>query len=198
MKNRLKAALWGAFYGDAYALGAHWLYDTHQISRSEFDAKRFNDPLTDYHQGKVAGDFTHYGDQMLWLLDAIAHEEAFGVHHFAKSWEAKMADYGGYVDGASKATLSALAEGKSMLGCGSASRDLSVVGRMMPLIYAYHNDMEKMMEFVKLRRLLTDIEVRRITKAGRLVMLVGDVSKVLVDLGMLPVLRWSCELHNTL
>jgi hypothetical protein len=53
---------------------------------------------------------------------------------------------------------------------------------------------EELMEFVELRRLLTDIEVRRITKAGRLVMLVGDVSKVLVDLGMLPVLRWSCEL----
>ena len=58
MKNRLQAALWGAFYGDAYALGAHWLYDTHQISKSEFDTKRFNDPLTDYHIGKAAGYFT--------------------------------------------------------------------------------------------------------------------------------------------
>ena len=47
MTNRLQAALWGAFYGDAYALGAHWLYDTHQISKSEFDSEQFNDPLTD-------------------------------------------------------------------------------------------------------------------------------------------------------
>jgi len=27
MKNRLEAALWGAFYGDIYVLGAYWLYD---------------------------------------------------------------------------------------------------------------------------------------------------------------------------
>ncbi len=155
MKNRLEAALWGAFYGDAYALGAHWLYDTHQISKSEFDTKRFNDPLTDYHQGKVAGDFTHYGDQMFWLLEAIATEEAFHVHHFSIVWKTKMESYAGYIDGASRHTLEALNAGRNSLACGSNSRDLSVVGRMMPLIYTYHNDMEKMMEYVKLHTVFT-------------------------------------------
>ena len=81
MRNRLQAALWGAFYGDAYALGANWLYDTHQISKSEFDTQKFNDTLTDYHKGKSAGDFTHYGDQMLWPLEAIAAAEC-SVHGF--------------------------------------------------------------------------------------------------------------------
>lgn len=166
MKNRLKAALWGAFYGDAYALGAHWLYDTHQISKSEFDTNRFNDPLTDYHKGKVAGDFTHYGDQMLWLLDALAHDDAFTVESFSKSWEQKMRAYEGYVDGASKETLTALADGKSSLGCGSGSRDLSVVGRMVPLIYAYHNDMDKMMEFVKLHTVFTHMNRELVESAA--------------------------------
>ncbi len=155
MKNRLQAALWGAFYGDAYALGAHWLYDTHQISKSEFDTKRFNDPLTDYHKGKSAGDFTHYGDQMLWLLEAIAKEGEFTVHGFSVVWKTKMSSYEGYVDGASKHTMGALDEGKNSLVCGSNSRDLSVVGRMIPLVYAYHNDMDKMMEYVKLHTVFT-------------------------------------------
>lgn len=154
MTNRLQAALWGAFYGDAYALGAHWLYDTHQISKSEFDSKQFNDPLTDYHNGKAAGDFTHYGDQMLWLLESVAAED-FSVHGFSVVWKTKMSSYKGYIDGASKHTINALNEGKNSLVCGSNSRDLSVVGRMMPLIYAYHSDMDKMMEYVKLHTVFT-------------------------------------------
>ena len=166
MKNRLQAALWGAFYGDAYALGAHWLYDTHQISKSEFDTKRFNDPLTDYHKGKAAGDFTHYGDQMLWLLEAVANEDAFTVHGFSVVWSTKMSSYKGYIDGASQHTIGALAEGKNSLVCGSNSRDLSVVGRMMPLIYTYHNDMDKMMEYVKLHTVFTHMTKELVESAA--------------------------------
>ncbi len=190
MKNRLKAALWGAFYGDAYALGAHWLYDTHQISKSEFDTKRFNDPLTDYHQGKVAGDFTHYGDQMLWLLDAIAHEDDFTVESFSKVWKEKMSSYKGYIDGASKQTLNALSEGKSSLGCGSSSHDLSVVGRMMPLVYAYHSDMDKMMEFVKLHTVFTHMTKELVESAAyfnELIMAVSmgaDIGRAIEDIAL--------------
>ena len=166
MKSKLQAALWGAFYGDAYALGAHWLYDTHQISKSEFDTKRFNDPLSDYHPGKKAGDFTHYGDQMLWLLETIANDENFSIQSFSTTWRANMSDYSGYVDGASKHTLEALAEGKGSLGCGSSSHDLSVVGRMMPLVYAYHSDMDKMMEYVKLHTVFTHMTKELVESAA--------------------------------
>ncbi len=166
MKNRLQAALWGAFYGDAYALGAHWLYDTHQISKSEFDKNSFNDPLTDYHKGKAAGDFTHYGDQMLWLLESIAKEKTFTIHHFSTTWKTKMSSYQGYIDGASQHTMGALSEGKNSLVCGSNSRDLSVVGRMMPLIYTYHNEMDKMMEYVKLHTIFTHMTKELVESAA--------------------------------
>ncbi len=166
MKNRLQSALWGAFYGDAYALGAHWLYDTHQISKSEFDTKCFNDPLTDYHKGKAAGDFTHYGDQMLWLLETIVREKEFTVHGFSITWKTKMSSYKGYIDGASQHTIGALDEGKNSLVCGSNSRDLSVVGRMMPLIYTYHNDIDKMMEYVKLHTVFTHMTKELVESAA--------------------------------
>ena len=166
MREKLRAALWGAFYGDAYALGAHWLYDTEQISKSAFDTKQFNDPLSDYHPGKKAGDFTHYGDQMLWLLDAIANDEAFNIQKFSVSWQENMKRYKGYVDGASKHTLDSLESGKGSLGCGSSSHDLSVVGRMVPLIYAYHNDMDKMMEYVKLHTVFTHMTKELVESAA--------------------------------
>ena len=202
MKSKLQASLWGAFYGDAYALGAHWLYDTHQISKSQFDTKNFNDPMSDYHPGKKAGDFTHYGDQMLWLLDAIANDENFTIQGFSTVWRAKMSDYSGYVDGASKHTLEALVEGKSSLGCGSSSHDLSVVGRMMPLVYAYHNDMDKMMEYVKLHTVFTHMTKELVESAAyfnELIMAVSmgsDVTRSIEDVSLAysdNIQKWVAE-----
>jgi hypothetical protein len=45
------------------------------------------------------------------------------------------------------------------------------------------------MEFIKLQKLLKDVEVGRVTEAEQLVTLARDVSKVLMDLGMQPVPR---------
>jgi hypothetical protein len=46
---------------------------------------------------------------------------------------------------------------------------------------------EELTELVELRRRLEEAEVERITEAGQLAILVGDISKVLVDLGMPPI-----------
>jgi hypothetical protein len=46
------------------------------------------------------------------------------------------------------------------------------------------DDHEELMEFVELQRLLQDAEANHVTEVGRLAILVRDVSKVLVDLGM--------------
>jgi hypothetical protein len=48
------------------------------------------------------------------------------------------------------------------------------------------DDHEELMEFIELQRLLRDAEVDRVAEARRLAVLVRDVSKVLVDLGMPP------------
>jgi hypothetical protein len=47
---------------------------------------------------------------------------------------------------------------------------------------------EELFEFNELRRLLQDAKVDHITGVGRLAILVRDLSKVLVDLGMPPIL----------
>jgi hypothetical protein len=49
------------------------------------------------------------------------------------------------------------------------------------------DDREKLMDFVELWRLLQDVEADHIIEAGRLAILVREVSKVLVDLGMPPI-----------
>jgi hypothetical protein len=51
------------------------------------------------------------------------------------------------------------------------------------------------MEFIKLWRLLQDVEADHITEAGRLAILLRDVSKVLVDLGRPPIPGMPWDLH---
>jgi ADP-ribosylglycohydrolase len=60
----------GAFVADALSLGVHWVYNTGVIDKKFGRVERYYDPLTSYHKGKQAGDFTHYGDQMLVLLES--------------------------------------------------------------------------------------------------------------------------------
>jgi hypothetical protein len=50
-----------------------------------------------------------------------------------------------------------------------------------------HVNHEELMDHVKLRRHLKEAEVARIAKAGQLTVLMGGISKVLVELGMPPI-----------
>jgi hypothetical protein len=52
------------------------------------------------------------------------------------------------------------------------------------------------MEFVELWRHLQDVEADRAAKIGRLAILLSDVSKVLVDLGMPSILGIPRDLHT--
>jgi hypothetical protein len=55
---------------------------------------------------------------------------------------------------------------------------------------------EELMESVELQRCLKEPEVERVTKVERLAILVWDVSKVLVDLGMTSILGIPWDLHT--
>ena len=147
----LASMLWGSFCADAYALGSHWVYDVKEIESANLDLDGFNNPLTTYHGSKRAGDFTHYGDQTLWLLESILNEKKFDAIKYAKLWQNNMKEYNGYIDGASKATIEGLNKGFSVDVCGSSSRDLSAAGRIAPLIYFYQDDKERLLEAIKLQ-----------------------------------------------
>lgn len=133
MKERIKNAILGAFVSDAYTLGAHWVYDPEQLERLSIDWQVLNDPEAMWHKGKQAGDFTHYGDQMLLLLESIIEEKHFSLERFAEYWEANMREYNGYIDGATRSTLENM-QSKDEGPKGSQSQDLSICGRIAPLL----------------------------------------------------------------
>jgi ADP-ribosylglycohydrolase len=141
MQTNAAAAVWGALTADALALGAHWIYDT---SRIDSQIGRVDRPLAppadSFHGSKQAGEFTHYGDQVMVLLKSIAAARTFELEAFAADWQALFADYSGYFDHATKATLQNFQAGQSPDTAGSNSTDLSGAARIAPLACLYAHD----------------------------------------------------------
>ncbi len=73
-QDRLRGSVWGMVVGDAYCLGAHWIYDEAAfVERFPDGPAGFDTPAAGhYHAGKRAGDLTHYGDGARLLLRTLA------------------------------------------------------------------------------------------------------------------------------
>jgi ADP-ribosylglycohydrolase len=144
MDEKATAAVWGALVADALSLGSHWVYNTHVIDKKFGRPDRYLDPLTSYHKGKKAGDFTHYGDQTLLLLESLARDGGFEAGHFESRWQQFFTSYDGYFDKATKATLDNLSNGVHFPQCGSDSDDLGGAARIAPLVCAYATDLGRL------------------------------------------------------
>jgi ADP-ribosylglycohydrolase len=135
----------GSLAADSLALGAHWIYDTHQIDQEIGRVGDLRAPLsTSFHPHKTRGDLTHYGDQTIWLLQSLAEAGGFSLRSFAELWQAMLKDYTGYRDHATKDTLQGFKEGRSAEAAGSTSSDLGGAARIAPLVFFYQNDVEAM------------------------------------------------------
>lgn len=132
-KKIIENAIQGALVADAYALGSHWIYDETQLKNLPIDWEDLNAPQAMWHKGKEKGDFTHYGDHGQWLYEFIQTHNHFDPSIYASFWVEKMKDYRGYVDGSSRETLEVLKNNPQTL-CGAASHDLSIIGRIAPLL----------------------------------------------------------------
>jgi len=133
-KDKIYGALWGALCADAYALGPHWEYNTKNIKDASLNWKGYNNPITSYHGKKTAGDFTHYGDQALWLLQNLSEKSSFDLSAFGQKWMDEMQSYKGYMDHSTKETIDNIKKGTDWTSCGSKSTDFSAIGRAVPLL----------------------------------------------------------------
>jgi ADP-ribosylglycohydrolase len=150
MNAKAQAMVLASFAGDALSLGVHWIYNTNVIDKKWGQVENYIKPeRPTYHPTKDLGDFTHYGDQTLVLLQSIAGSSGYSLTHFAKSWQDFFDSYDGYVDGATKDTLDNLASGKDITGAGSASDDLAGAARIAPLVYRYHQDEDQLIQNVR-------------------------------------------------
>jgi len=156
MHAKAAAGLRASLLGDSLALGAHWIYDTQQIDRQIGRVDRLRAPLPDsYHTTKQRGDQTHYGDQVLVLLDALAEEGCFTTTGFGARWRKFFADYNGYFDHATKDTLAHLKQRQEFESAGSSSSDLAGAARIAPLVYLYRDDPQTLVDAARRQTALT-------------------------------------------
>lgn len=126
---------------DAFTLGLHWIYDTDEVARLFNQQEPFFEVMPNsYHKGKVKGDFTHYGDQALWLTSLILENPNLSVESYHQAFKDFMATYKGYKDHATKETLANIEKG---LNYGSSSSELAGVSKIGPILYAYQNNKEQ-------------------------------------------------------
>jgi ADP-ribosylglycohydrolase len=143
MKEKPKGMVLASFAADSLALGAHWIYNTRVIDKKFGRVDHFIKPeRPTYHPSKDRGEFTHYGDQTLILLESIAKCNGFNLSDFSERWQRLFDNYDGYVDGATKETLENLVSGKSPTESGSGSDDLAGASRIASLVYVYRNDLQ--------------------------------------------------------
>ncbi len=154
MKN--SGIILGSFVADSLALGPHWIYDTAKIDKEFGRIGKLQQPLTDsYHKTKNLGDFTHYGDQTLYLLQSLVDKNGFELQSFSSKWQGEMENYKGYLDGATKQTLENLHAGKGVEECGSPSADLGGAARIAPLLYQYQNNQDSLLDAVQIQTKFT-------------------------------------------
>jgi len=143
MEDRKKALVLTSLVADSLALGAHWIYDTAQIRKEFGRVEHLLKPLPDsYHPSKDRGEFTHYGDQAVVLLESIAAKGGFDLDDFARRWQELFSSYKGYFDQATKATLQNFSQGKTPQDAGSSSNDLAGASRISSLVCRYAQDLD--------------------------------------------------------
>jgi len=143
--------------GDALALGPHWVYDQAQIANKLGRIDGYHDPLTAYHPGKAAGDQTHYGDQAMILLRSLAAVGAFDLADFTTRWRNFWDDPAttSYRDGATRATLARLAQGRAADAADSGSSDMGGAGRIGALFLRKWDEPASLLAAVRAQTALT-------------------------------------------
>ena len=156
MQDNARAMVLASFAADSLALGVHWIYDASKIANEYGRVERFIKPKENsYHPTKDKGDFTHYGDQQLVLLESVAATNGFDLNDFSERWQGLFQDYNGYFDAATKGTLRNFSKGNSPHNSGSPSHDLAGASRIAPLVLCYSNNLDELVENAKVQTRMT-------------------------------------------
>lgn len=140
--------IYPSLFGDALALGYHWIYDGDRITGLSHGAQEhFLAPHSKYHPDKQAGDFTHYGDQTLVLLESLAARNASGwtSRQWREDWLAFwQGNPASYRDGATRLTLEHAAQG---IEAPSDSHELGGAARIAPIVAMAASEPQKSLEW---------------------------------------------------
>lgn len=147
-----------ALLADAHAMPLHWNYKNEQITqliesrKVKFD--RLNSGIvSNYFHDKLAGDMTHYGDQIYHLYQYISNNGTFNLDNYTQKWKSYIEQYKGYIDHSSKTTLEHISF--NIQPTGADSSDFCGVAMGLPLLSLALDNKERAIELVVSRTNMT-------------------------------------------
>jgi ADP-ribosylglycohydrolase len=142
VRERYAGLLEASLAADSLALPAHWIYDPAEIRDRFGQVTELLAPSPEgYHAGKTQGAQTHYGDQIVVLMESLeASGGNFVMEDFARRWRLFWNESKAYRDHATKETLVHLEAGQGLTQAGSASTELGGPGRIAPLLLALREE----------------------------------------------------------
>ena len=156
--NKKEEILLASFVADALALGGHWVYDPEKIANEIEDIAKYHNPLSMFHTTKKAGDFTHYGDFSLFLLEFVkkaSYDQDNFEEVLSKAWSEFISSYTGYFDGAARESLENYKKG--IIPCGNTLiPDLNVCSRIAPLVYEFFDNRELIRQYALTQAIMTN------------------------------------------
>jgi ADP-ribosylglycohydrolase len=142
LRERYAGLLEAALVADSLALGPHWIYEQDEIEQKFGRVTELLEPPPgSYHAGKPRGAQTHYGDQILVLMDSLeACGGNFVMEDFARRWREFWLTSTAYCDHATRETIAHLDAGQGLTQAGSSSTELGGPDRMAPLLVALRSE----------------------------------------------------------
>jgi ADP-ribosylglycohydrolase len=187
--NHIDGMLFGSLAADALSLGSHWVYNTTAIEKRLGRPDKLVDPIVkSFHPNRKKGEFTHYGDQALFLLEWIAEHTGYESDQYFSDWKRFMTSYDGYMDHATKDTLSS--------GKASSMDDIAGASRTAVLALLYPDDPQKLADTSVEHALLThnDPLVADTARFFSLLLFEGDVPMKQAMKHLLSLGGWKTEI----
>jgi len=142
LRERYVGLLEAALVADSLALAPHWIYGQDEIRQKFGRIAELLEPLPgSYHAGKPRGAQTHYGDQILVLMESLeACGGNFVMEDFARRWREFWRTSTAYCDHATRETIVHLDAGRGLTHAGSSSTELGGPDRIAPLLLALRSE----------------------------------------------------------
>jgi len=132
MTNKRKDLIKAVFIADALSFGSHWVYSTEKL-KEEYSGliDEYRAPMAKFHQGKEAGDLSHYGEQALALLQSISNNQSFDLEQFREDWIEHLENNEMYMDHAMKDSMDKFKNSDTLIG--AENHELGGIARSLPL-----------------------------------------------------------------
>ncbi|MFW5736894.1 MAG: ADP-ribosylglycohydrolase family protein [Halanaerobium sp.] len=132
MSNKRKDLIKAVFIADALSFGSHWVYSTDKL-KDEYSGiiDEYRAPMAKFHQGKKAGDLSHYGEQAFALLQSITDNQGFDLKQFRDDWIQYLENNEMYMDHSMQDSLEKFKSSNTLIGAENV--ELGGIARSLPL-----------------------------------------------------------------